>query len=238
LRKLLTGAAVASVSLAVVVAAASAQDPDVVFTAKASPAKAGTKQKPKNTTLSFDMQVDKPGTTVEFIDLTLPKALKLSGKGLGNCTMEDLESQGPAACSNDKAGPKGTASAVFGPGNQPLRFTVEPFVQDSNTLLFYIASAPGEEVQVQAPIAGEITRKGRKLRITIPLSLRQPAPGLDASLTGLNQLFSRKKGKRFLVSSTGCKGGKHAFTGKLTFSERADQAPVPPPSRSKGTARC
>jgi hypothetical protein len=236
LRKLLTGAVVASASLAVA-AGAIAQDPDVKFTGKASPTKVGTKKKPKNTTLSFDMKVDKPGTTVEFIDLSVSKGLKFSGKGLGNCTFADLEHEGPTACSDDKAGPKGTASAVLTPGDLPLRFTVEPFVQDANSLLFYIASAAGEAVQVQTPIRGEITGKGRKLRITIPESLRQP-PGLDASLTGLNQLFTRKKGKRYVVSSTGCTGGKHKFTAKLTFSARRDDAPVPPPSTSTATSTC
>ena len=49
-------------------------------------------------------------------------------------------------------------------------------------------------------------------------ALRQPVPGVDASLTGLNQTFKAKKGKRYLVRSTGCKGGKHRFTGTLTFS--------------------
>jgi hypothetical protein len=235
LRKLLTVALAATATLALG-AGAVAQTSDIVFTATVSPTKVGTKKKPKNTTIGFVQKVDKPGTTVEFIDLTLPKGLKMSGKGLGHCTVDDLAFEGAAACASSAAGPKGTANAMLGTG--PLNFTVQPFVQDANTLLFYVASEAGSGIAVQSPITGEITDGGRKLRIRIPQELRQPAPQTDASLTGLNQVFSAKKGKHFLVSSIGCKGGKHKFTGKLTFTTRADGAPVPPPVTSSTSVRC
>ena len=237
MRKLLTGAVAASATLAIA-AGAIAQDPGIQWKSTVKPTKAGTKRNPKNTALTFDMKVDKPGTTVQFIDLALPKRLKFSGKGLGNCTVDDLAFVGPAACADDKAGPQGTADAVFGVQNTPLHFTVQRFVQDSNTLLFYVASAAGEGVQVQSPITGESTGRGRKMRITIPQALRQPAPGQDASLTGLNQTFSAKKGKRYLVSSLGCRAGKHQFSGQLTFAVRADGAAVPPPATATSSARC
>jgi hypothetical protein len=76
------------------------------------------------------------------------------------------------------------------------------------------------------------------VKITIPFELRQPVPGLDASLTGLQQIFSGKRGKRYIVSSVGCKNGKHKFGAKLTFSARADGAPVPAPLSSTTTAPC
>ena len=82
---------------------------------------------------------------------------------------------------------------------------------DSNTLLFYVATEQGSGVSVQSPITGEITGGGTKLRIQIPQELRQPVPGVDASLTGLDQLFTAKKGKKYLVSSTGCSNKKWKF---------------------------
>jgi hypothetical protein len=91
---------------------------------------------------------------------------------------------------------------------------------------------------VQAPLSGKITDQGRHLRITIPFALRQPVPGLDASLTGLQQVFSGKRGKRYIVSSVGCKNRKHKFGAKLTFSSRADGAPVPAPLSSTAVAAC
>jgi hypothetical protein len=240
LRKLLTVALAATATLAVVTGAAVAQPSDVTFTATVSPSKAGTKKKPKNTKIGFNMKVDKPATTVEFIDLTLPKGLKMSGKGLGNCTVDDLAFEGPDACKSSAAGPQGTANAMLGKAGDtpaPLNFTVQPFVQDANTLLFYVASESGSGIAVQSPITGEITGGGTKLRIRIPQELRQPG-GVDASLTGLNQVFSAKKGKKYLVSSVGCKAGKHKFTGKLTFTARADGSAVPAAESATTSVKC
>jgi hypothetical protein len=240
LRKLLMGAVAASVSLAVV-AGAVAQEPESTFSAKATPKDAGTQRKPKNTALNFKVTLNKPQTTVEFIDLALPKTLKLSGKGLKRCSVDTLAFEGPQACpKGSKAGPTGSATALLGsgPGAAPLNFDVTPFVLDSNTLVFYVASESGTGLFVQSPITGEITAKGRKLRITIPLELRKPDGVTDASLTGLNQTFSGKVGDKYLVSSLGCKARKHKITGKLTFTERGDQAPVPPPVDLATSAKC
>jgi hypothetical protein len=237
LRKLLMGAVAVSATLAVAAGAAVAQEDQVTLKPTVKPTDAGTPSHPKNTTMRFQETVNLPGTTVEFIDLTLPRSLKMSGKGLGNCTVDKLAFEGPDACANSKAGPAGTAHAVFGPQNAPLNFVVRPFVQDANSLLFYVESEAGSGLFVQSPITGEITAKGRKLRIKIPVELRQPG-GVDASLTGLDQTFSAKKGKKYLVSSIGCKNHKHTFTGTLTFSQRLDGNPVPAPVSSKGSARC
>jgi hypothetical protein len=241
LRKLLTGAVVASASLAVA-AGAIAQTSESTFTAGVSPSNAGTKQKPKNTVLKFNVTLDKPNTTVEFIDLALPKGLKLSGKGLKRCSVDTLAAEGPSGCpSGSKAGPTGTATADLGPEGptqSELNFEVSPFVLDSNTFVFYVASESGSGVAVQSPITGEITSKGRKMRIRIPQELRQPVPGVDASLTSLDQTFSGKVKKNYVVSSTGCKNKRHKFTGKLTFTARADGAAVPAPVGLADNASC
>jgi hypothetical protein len=242
LRKLLMGAVAASTVLAVAVGGvAIAEAPESTFSAKVSPRDAGTKRTPKNTTLNFNVTLNKPGTTVEFIDLALPKGLKISGKGLKRCSVDTLAAEGPSGCpSGSKAGPTGTATALLGEGQtqSQLNFTVSPFVLDSNTLVFYVASEAGTGIAVQSPITGEITRKGRKLRIRIPQELRQPVPGVDASLTSLNQSFKGKVKKRYVVSSTGCKARKHKFTGKLTFTQRADKKPVPDPVDIATSAKC
>ncbi len=235
MRKLITVAVLAAATLGMT-AAATAQTSELTFKAKATPSKAGTKKKPKNVEVRFTQSLNKPGTTVEFIDLTLGKGLKMSGKGLGDCTVDDLAFEGPAACANDKAGPQGKATALL--GADPLNFTIQPFVADSNTLLFYVATEQGSGVSVQSPITGEITGGGTKLRIQIPPELRQPVPGVDASLTGLDQIFTAKKGKKYLVSSTGCSNKKWKFTGKLTFTNRADGAAVPGPISATTTAKC
>jgi hypothetical protein len=235
LRKLLMGAIAASATLAVATGAA-AQTSDYPFSASVSPSDAGTKKKPKNTKLGFKVSLDRPGTTVQFIDLQLPRGLKMSGKGFKRCTLETI-GQDPSQCpAGSKAGPQGTASAVLGVNNTPLEFTVQSYVLNSTSLAFYVNEVSG--LQVQSPLLGKITDKGRKLRIEIPLALRQPVAGVDASLTGLQQFFTAKRGRNYIVSSVGCKNRKHKFSSKLTFSNRADNAPVPPPVSATATARC
>jgi hypothetical protein len=232
LRKLIMGAVAASVTLAVV-AGAIAQAPEATLTASVSPSDAGTKRKPKNTKIGFKETVNKPGTTVGKIDLALPKTLKMAGKGLGNCTADKLSFEGAEACADDKAGPEGVATAAL-PDGTPLTFKVQPYVQDSNSLVLRIFGA----LAIDTPISGEITNQGRKLTITIPAILRQPGGAFDATLTSIDQSFTAKKGKKFLVSSIGCKNHKHNFAGTLTFSERLDGTPVPPPLTEKASAKC
>ena len=103
--------------------------------------------------------------------------------------MDDLVATGITACpSGSKAGPKGTANAAVGPQGAPLNLDVYPFVENANTLAFYLSQIEGP---LQTVVHGKITNSGRKMSITIPPELRQPV-GLDATLTGLDQTFSGK----------------------------------------------
>ena len=172
----------------------------------------------------------------------MPKGLKISGKGLKTCSVDTLAVEGPTGCpSGSKAGPSGRATALLGPAGPSqsnLIFVVTPFVLNAKTLVFYVASEAGSGLAVQSPITGAITNKGRKLRIRIPQELRQPVPGVDASLTSLNQTFSAKVGSKYLVSSVGCEKRKHKFRGSLIFTGRADGAVVPPAVSLKTSTRC
>jgi len=235
LRKFLMGAIAVSAILAVAVPAV-AQTPESTFKSSVLPRNAGTTNKPANTAFRIDLTLNKPGTTVEFIDLKLPKTLKLSGKGLNSCTVQDLEFD-PASCNDAKAGPPGRATAAQGPPATavPISFAVQPYVRDANTLLFFVVGQGG--LAVQSPITAKLTNKGRNLRLQIPEELRRPG-GTDASLTGLTQTFKAKKGKNYLVSSSGCKNKKHPITGVLTFTQRIDALPVPGPVTTKANAKC
>ena len=176
------------------------------------------------------------GTTVEVIELGLSKGLKFSGKGFKKCNIDDLIAQGPDACpSGSKAGLTGTATAVIEPGGAPLDFEVTPFVGGSSTFLFYLNGINGNGVQTA--ITGKITNKGRTLRITIPLELRQPA-NLDATLTSIDATFKGKSGKNAIVSSTKCKGGNHKVTGTLEFATRANGTPGPAPASLTEKVKC
>jgi glucose/arabinose dehydrogenase len=238
LRKLITVAVAATATLALATGAiADPNDSEATLTVTASPTKAGTAKNPRNVKLGFKTKVDKPKTTVGTIDVLLPRGVKFSGKGLKKCNAEDLAAIGITACpAGSKVGPKGTANAAVEAGatTTPLNFDVHPFVQNNTTFMFYLSLQGGE---LQSIVFGKITNKGRKLTIEIPQALRQPG-GIDATLTGLNQTFSGKVGKRYVVSSTKCPKGGWKFGSKLTFSPRVDGTPVPGPEAREDKVRC
>jgi len=237
LRKIVTVALAATATLALAAGAAIADpnDSDATLAVKASPTDSGTTKKPKHVKLSFNTKVNLPGTTVEIIDVLLPKGLQFSGKGFKKCNVDDLLAQGIGACpSGSKAGPKGTANALVGPAGAPLNFDVYPFVENSSTIAFYLSQQGGG---VQSVVHGKITNKGRKLSITIPLELRQPG-GLDATLIGIDQTFSGKAKKNYIVSSTRCPKGGWEVGSQLTFATRVDGTPPPPPEAREVTVKC
>ena len=236
-RKLLIAALTAAATLAFagVSQAVTAPDNSASLEATATPAKAGTKSTPKNVTLGFDLTVSRPGTTVGKIGLDLPKGLKLSGKGLKKCNADNLQLNGVSACSTgSRAGTVGTAAARIEPANTALDFNVYPFVGGDTKLLFYLVqTVNGVESPsgIQTVLTGSITNKGRKLTITIPQELRQPAQGLNATLTAISATFKGNVGKHYVVSSTGCTGGKWNIKASLIFAARSDN-PTPPATQS------
>lgn len=238
-RKLLIGALAASATFALSVGAAQATttaDGTASLEATAAPSKAGTANKPKNVTLGFDLSVNRPGTSVGQIVLDLPKGLKFSGKGLKKCTLTNLQLNGPSVCpAGSKAGTVGSAAARLEPGNTALNFNVYPFVGGDTKILFYLVQtdASGNEMSsgIQSVLTGKITNKGRKLSIAIPQELRQPLGGLDATLTQIRATFKGKVAKHYVVSSTGCKGGKWSIKSTLAFAARSDGA-IPPAVQS------
>jgi hypothetical protein len=236
-RKLLIAALTATATLACAGAAQAVTSPDnsASFEATATPAKAGKTTAPKNVTLGFELTANRPGTTVGKIGIDLPKGLKLSGKGLKKCSAENLQLNGPSVCpAGSKAGTVGTAAARIEPANTALNFNVYPFVGGDNKLLFYLVqTVNGAESPsgIQSVLTGTITNKGRKLTITIPQELRQPAQGLNATLTAISATFKGKVGKHYVVSSTGCTGGKWNVKASLIFAARSDN-PTPPATQS------
>ena len=129
MRKYLIMALVAVLSIAVTavaVAQTPSTEPDVDVTL--SPSNAGTKKKPKNSTLKLFVKNNQTDATVDTITVNLGKQVKLSGKGFKYCTANTLNTEGITGCpSGSKAG-TGSANAVVGPGKAPLGFTVDAFV--------------------------------------------------------------------------------------------------------------
>jgi hypothetical protein len=230
LRKTFIAASAAALAVgAAGVAYAQNPAPSITVTAKVSPTKAGTKTKPKAGSVTVKVVNDPASkTTAKSIAISFPSTLKLSTKGLPQCTKSDEAIlAGPTtACKSSIAG-KGTASAILNPTSAtpaPLAFKVTPIV-GKNEILFYLEQSPGA---VKAVLHGKIS--GKKLTIAIPDFLQQPAPGTYSALNGLETTMKLIKGKSSLISSTGCKSKKHTIGVTVSF------APNPaPPTTSTAT---
>ena len=229
-------AALASIALASV---AVAQSPEVEATTKVAPSKAGTKKKPKPTSISTFVKNNIEGSTASKIEIDFPSTVKISGKGLTKCALTEFSKPGGKAnCpAKSKAG-VGITHAVLGPQRAPLNFKVSAYVGGNNLVIFYIEQIGGSVTKaLQGKISSASGKYKQKLVIEIPPDLQQPAPGLYGALTDLKTSLYNKKGKYSLISTNGCKKKKHTFGAKLTFT--ANSAPAPKPSASgTSTAKC
>jgi hypothetical protein len=215
LRKYLI-AALAALTAVAVTGVAVAQDAPSL-SVKTTPTKAGKPKSPKNEKLR--LQVENPDTTATLSKLTItaPSTIKLSTKGLPRCSESTLETEGPDGCPRASRVGSGVARALLGvntPSPTPLTFDVTAVVTGSRNLGFHLDTRE-LDVNVLAPS----TISGRKLTLTVPQAAQQPAPMTWAGLVSIDTTISAKKGKNYLVSSTGCKSKKHAFKAALTFRD-------------------
>ena len=237
MRKYLIAAMAVLASLALA-SVAVAQIADVEATTTVSPSKSGTKKKPKNTKVTTFVKNNVANTTAEKIEIDFPSTVKISGKGLTKCSLSAIQAQGKSACpSKSKAG-TGISHAVVGPQRIPLNFNVTAYVGGNNLIIFYIEQQGGTVTKaLQGKISSASGKFKQKLVITIPPDLQQPAPNLYAALVDLKSTLSLKKGKNYLISSTGCKKKKHTFGAKLTFAPNP-AAPPKPSATGTSTAKC
>src|SRR5690348_17353685 len=169
LRKPLIAAAAAALAVSTAgVAYAQNPDPSITVTSSVSPSKAGTKKKPKSETLKLKVVNDPASkTTAKSIAITLPSTLKLSTKGLPQCTKADQALlDNPSICKSAFAG-SGSAHAVLNPNAPaPLTFKVQPVI-GKNEMLFLLSGS------ASAVLHGKI--KGSTMTIAITPQLQQPA---------------------------------------------------------------
>jgi hypothetical protein len=216
LRKYLIVAIAALTALAFT-AVAIAQTPAASMSVKIAPKKAGTKKKPKNSSIELNIKNNDPKRTLSKLEITSPKTFTLSAKGLTKCSMAVLEdpTKGPDACPKASIVGTGEANALLGvngPSPQPLHFDVTPIVLGPKNIAFHLHSDL-PELNLVSP--GKIS--GRKLTIQVPENAQQPVTGTYAGLVDIHTTLKAKKGKHYLGSTTGCKKKKHAFSTKLTF---------------------
>lgn len=213
MRKSLLVAGTATLAIGLTgVAIAQTPAPSIESTASVSPSKAGTKSKPKAETLKLSVKNNAESkTTAAKITITFPSTLKISTKGLDQCTISDDDLIAtPSKCSKAKAG-KGTARAVLNPfaaAPGPLSFNVVPYVGKNEVLFLLSGSA-------DAVLHGKIS--GKKMSIIITPQLQQPVPGVFSALNDLGTTISKKKGKNSLITSVGCKSKKHTIGVAISY---------------------
>src|SRR3954453_2005157 len=211
--------------------AASSTAPTLSVTVK--PTKAGTKKKPKNSSVHFVVVNNDSKRSLSKLTITMPKTLKVSGKGFKTCSQSFLEQNTAARCPKGSKIGGGSADAILGvngPASGQSHFTlkVDAVVGGKKLVNFYL----GPPANSVAP--GRIS--GRKLIITVPQAAQQPVTGVWAGLVKLDTPLKGKAKKHFLIASVGCKGGKDPFSAALTFANNgvspAGTVPV------SGAAKC
>lgn len=237
-------ASVAAVAVAATVAFAQQNPPPKVdLTAKVSPSKAGTKKKPRAASISVDIKNNKESkTTLDTLTISLPKNIKISTKGLKTCRKSVLESEGADGCpSGTKAG-SGTAHATLDPFGQgsTLTFRIQAFLGGRKTLLFALEerSLPALRPVLEGRISRASGKFGQKITVKITPELQQPVAGTYTALDDIQAKISLKRGKRSLISFTGCpKDKKHDFGANLKYVGNPNP-PAAPSASADATARC
>jgi hypothetical protein len=198
-----------------------------------APKKAGTKKKPKNSSIHLTIKNNDPKKTLSSLVITSPKTFKLSTTGLTACKETTLVDKGPAGCPKASKVGKGTANALLGvngPAPSALHFDVTPVVVGKNRIDFNLFNAGIGNLISPAKISGS------KLTITVPSQAQQPLPGTWAGLVDIDTTLKASKGKHYLASTVGCKKHKHAFSTKLVFADNgvSDFTPI----TIKGSSKC
>ena len=224
MRKSFLVASVATLALGTAgIAYAQDTTPSIEATGSGSPSKAGTKSKPAAVNFKLDVKNNALAkTTAKSIKITFPKTIKVSTKGLDQCTIsDDALILDRSKCKKAFAG-KGKASANLNPFSttpSPLKFEVQPIV-GKNDLLFLLSGS------ADAVLHGKI--KGQTMTIVITPELQQPVPNVYSALNELSATINKKKGKNALISSVGCKGKKHTIGVEVAYAGN----PNPPAAAS------
>jgi hypothetical protein len=227
LRTFLIVAVAALTVIAVGGVAAVAQTPGATMQVSVTPKNAGTKKKPKNSSIHLRIENADKTKTLRRLTITSPKTFVLNAKGLTKCNEDELaRTQDLSVCPKKSRVGSGTAHAlvgVTGTNQTPLTFKVTALVLGAKKLGFFLQ---GQELPVNVLSPGAI--KGRKLIIDVPIEAQQPTPGLWAGLVDLETTMKAKQGKHILASTMGCKKKNHGFGALLEFADNTGTgAPAP-----------
>jgi hypothetical protein len=200
----------------------------------ASPAKSGTKKKPKPVTLKLGVKGGtKDGTgqpsTSTALKITLTKGLNWNGKSWpknkrcsgSKATMQRSDSVCPKG---SKVG-SGHTDAVARGTKEPIDVTAY-VLTNGNLGLWLEADVP---LSIRTMLEGKI--KGNAITVNIPQTIQEPLPGVPSAIEALNFGLNGKtkvKGKtRGIIESTSCsKKWSLKFQNVMTDGSLSDSASV------------
>ncbi len=219
-------AAVAALAVVAFSAVAYAQGGGATLDTKVTPTKAGTKQKPKNSTFTLDVVNDDTTRTMSELDVFLPKNVKLNLKGMPTCARDDIFN---LDCKSSTVLGKGEAKAKVGVNGPPanirdLTFKVTAYKTKSETgkdmLGFFIDDGASLKFLTETTLKKASGKYGQVLNIEVPELAQRVGTAPNFTYNGLVSLhttLSKKVGNKYLISSVGCANKKHPYRTVLTF---------------------
>jgi len=235
MRKLTLTAGVAALAIGAV-GAAQAVTPTTALKTSVSPTKHGTKKKPRNVKLNIEL-ITQPNpndgpfatkTTVVHFD----KNLKFGGKYVKTCSADKVRSNNTACPKGSKVGTGSatgvalgltenlTVTAYNGPGGNKI----ELLVDGTSPLTIHDV--------IEGKLVSDRGKFGKKLVVTIPDTLQQPAPGAYATLTDFKtSVKGTGSKKRPYVGLAGCTKKKLNFQSDFVFTDDSR-------ATAKTTAKC
>jgi hypothetical protein len=247
LRKLvLIGLTVTAVFAIAAVAIAQYALPTMTVETAITPAKGGTKKKPKNALVHTVFRVNADSnSTLKRIEYAIPSKIKLDGTGFKTCSVQTIAAKGESACPKGSRVGTGAATALLGPQKSPLNFSVNVYAAGKKSLTLYLVTS-----LFTLPIPATITADN-KVVFDIPDRVQQPVPGLYSYVTsvtadlgkqpGIKASVKTGKGKkrktRYFASLRGCSGKKHTL-GVTAFLADNPNPPKQPSISGTGTSAC
>lgn len=260
LRLILLGGIVAALAGAAVAYAATTID----YTVTVSPAKAGTKTKPRSVSLHAVITASGNPSTTSRTVLSFDKNLQFNGKYFKSCSSATLLSGGPNACPRGSKVGTGSAVATFpGFGGIPLNITAFNGPGGKKLELYLAGSAGG--LPIQKVLEGTIGRGsgpyGTTLTVNIPADVQRPLGSsgpfvpltkFDTTIHGTTtvkrKVVTRKHHRKVTrtvttnygyVASTGCPSDKlYKFGAAFTFANNAGGTGVEAPLSKTATSPC
>lgn len=234
------------------VAIAQYQVPVLAATGKITPAKGGTKKKPKNALVNAVFTVNRESnSTLRRIEYTIPNNVKLNGTGFKTCSEATIGGSGESACNPKARVGTGAATAFLGsgPNASKLEFSVNVYVAGKQSLVLALKNSLVGTVPIPATISGQT------VSFDIPTRVQNPTGGPNGPFSyvtsvtanlgkqpGISASVKTGKGKkrktRYFASLRGCTGGVHTGAVKAFLANNPNPPAAPGFLQGSFTSAC